>query len=128
MTTPHSLFTIVLATAIPKSFDCLPCVSITFPVKNNFPLSFGSHIGPVIGLLIVFPKDVLYIVVNLGDRFGYLLFPTLVQGFSESPQLFLILLSQRVLAVDPLANHLTVATQLHCGTIFACVNGSISGP
>ena len=37
-------------------------------------------------------------------------------------------LSQRILAVHPLANHLTVATQLQCRTVFACVIGSISGP
>ena len=63
----HSASTLpmLLARAIPKSFDCLPHVSITFRVNNNFPLSFGSHVGPVIGLLLVFPKDVLHIVVNL---------------------------------------------------------------
>ena len=72
-----------------KSLDCLPFVSITTLV-NNFPLSLGSHIGPVIGLLVVFPKDVLYTVINLWDGVGHLPFPPLVQGFLNHPLFFLI--------------------------------------
>ena len=50
-----------------------------------------------------------------------------MQCFSESSLFFLLLLSRRVLAVYPLANHLTVATQLHNEAIFASFTGSING-
>ena len=52
--------------------------------NDNFPLSFGSQIGPVISFLMVFPEDMFHEVISLRDGVGFLPFPPRVQCFFES--------------------------------------------
>ena len=79
----------------------------TIPVNDNFPLSFGSQIGPVIGFLIVFPEDVFHVVIRLrgGDGVGVLPFPTREQCFLDLANSSSVLLSQRILSIHPLTCH-----------------------
>ena len=56
-TTPHPLFPLSLQLPSQNPFTAFHVSALL--VNNNFPLSFGFHIGSVIGLRIVFPKYVL---------------------------------------------------------------------
>ena len=121
-------FPVAFGTTKPEAFHRLPCFRITASVNNNFPLSFGSRIGPVIGFLIVFPEDVFHLIVNLRDGICDLPFPPRVQCLLDLADSSSVLLSQRILTIDPLTCHLAVATKLYCRLLFTCVDGCVRQP
>ena len=73
-------------------------------------LSFGRQSGPVFGFLIVFPEDVFHVVISLRVRVGVLPVPPRVQCFLDLAHSSSVLLSQRMLTIDPLTCHLIVST------------------
>ena len=79
-------------------------------VNDNFPLSFGHLIAPMIGFLIVLTEDVFHVVISLRDRVSVLPFPPPVQCFLDLADSSSVLLSQRILTIDPLTCHLSVST------------------
>ena len=60
-----SAFAIVFEAAVPIAFHRLPCPRIITSVKDNFPLSLWSNVGPVVSFLNVFSVDMFHETVNV---------------------------------------------------------------
>ena len=86
---------------VPEGSHRRPLFSIIAFVHYIFSLSFCSPICPVIGMLIVFPEDVLNVIINLCDRMYDFSFPPRVQCLLNMANFPRVFLSQSILTVDP---------------------------
>ena len=60
--------TVTLGAAVPEAWHRLPLFIIIPVIHNNFSLSFCTQVCPVIRFLVMFPEDVLHIIVDLRDN------------------------------------------------------------
>ena len=109
-------FAIIFGATIPEAFHRLPRFRITASVNDNFPVLWCPN-WPSDRLPCSFSEDMFHIVTSLRDKVGVLSIPPRVQCSLNQANFSLILQPHRALAIDslaidPLTNHLTVATQL----------------
>ena len=81
-----------------------------------------------VSFLIVFTKDVLHIIVDLGRGKCDLFLPPRVQRVLNMTSFLSFLLSHSIMTMYPFIGNIAVSTQLNRWSFFANVDGSIRRP
>ena len=114
-------------TAVPKASCCLPIFCLASFFNIDLPPPFCTQIRQAISFRIVFTKNALHMIVDVGGWKCDLFLPPRVQRFPNMTYFPLKLLSRSRMTIYPFFGNIAVSTQVNRWSFFANMDGGVRG-